>query len=349
MPSQRNLEVTEAPALSKVRYRAAIWTLLILAPVIAEVLTGSTRLSFIFVLIPEVMVWGGGALLCRELVRRWQAGGTSLLLLGLALSIAEEFLIQQTSLAPLPFPGANAAYARAWGINWVYLLFMLGFESVWVVVVPVQVTELIFPRHRAAPWLRTRGLIATCVVFLIGCRIAWYGWTQQARKRLDAAPYHPPLVALVCGVAAILLLILLAWLLRNYGHAESSAGRNAVSAWLPAIAAFILSAGWFHLMGLVFSPHPWWSAARAIVSAVAWGVGSFALFSYLSTARGWGDIHRWAVCFASTLGTMAVTFIGTSTGWSHVDLIGKIVLDTLAAAGFVWLGLRIRSRTPGTA
>ena len=349
MSSQRNLEVAEAPALSKVRYRAAIWTLLILAPVIAEVLTGSTRLSFIYVLIPEVMVWGGGALLCRELVRRWHAGGASLLLLGFALSIAEEFLIQQTSLAPLPFLSANAEYARAWGINWVYFLFMLGFESVFVVVVPVQTTELIFPQHRTSPWLRTRGLIATCIVFLIGCRIAWYGWTQQARKRLNAAPYQPPVAALACGVAAILLLILLAWLLRHYGHAESNAGRKAVTAWLPAIAAFILSAGWFYPLTLVFSPHPGWPAARTVVSAVAWGVGSFALFSYLSAARGWGDVHRWAVCFASTLGTMAVTFVGTSTGWSRVDLIGKIVLDLVAVVGFAWLGVRIRSGSASTA
>ena len=89
------------------RYRGPIWTLLILAPVIGEVLSGSTRLSVLFVLIPEIMVWGGGALLCRELVRRWRAGATSLLLLGLALSIAEEFIIQQTSIAPLPFPGVE--------------------------------------------------------------------------------------------------------------------------------------------------------------------------------------------------------------------------------------------------
>ena len=83
------------------------------------------------------MVCGGCALLCRELVRRWRAGVISLLLLGLALSVAEEFLIQQTSLAPLPFPGINAAYGRYLGVNWVYFLFMLGYESVWVVLVPV--------------------------------------------------------------------------------------------------------------------------------------------------------------------------------------------------------------------
>jgi hypothetical protein len=92
------------------RFAAPIWTLILLAPFIAEVLSGSTRTSILFVFVPEVIVWGVGALLCRELVRRWRAGGVSLLLLGLALSIAEEFIIQQTSLAPLPFPGSHPDY-----------------------------------------------------------------------------------------------------------------------------------------------------------------------------------------------------------------------------------------------
>jgi hypothetical protein len=343
MLEQNPVETVQPPPLSKVRHRGAIWTLLILAPVIAEVLTGSTRLSFIFVLIPEIMVWGGGALLCRELVRRWRGGGPSLLLLGLALSVAEEFLIQQTSLAPLPFPGANAADARAWGVNWVYLLFMLGFESVWVVVVPVQMTELIFPKQRPAPWLHKRGIIVTCVAFLVGCRIAWYGWTQQALKRLNVAPYHPPAVAFVAGAAAILLLIAVAWMLRAYGHAGRDSRRATVTVWLPAIAALVLSAGWFELMGFVFSPHPMWPAARALATGVAWGAVAFALFMYFAAARGWSDIHRWAVCFASTLGIMGVTFVGTS-GWSKLDLVGKIVLNVLACAGFVLLGLHIQRR-----
>lgn len=133
------------------RFAAAIWTLLLLAPFIGELLSGSTRTSILFVYIPEIMVWGVGALLCRELVRRWRAGSVSLVLLGVALSIAEEFIIQQTSLAPLPFPGAHADYGRRWGMNLVYLLFMLGYESVWVVLVPIHATELFFPRQAKHP------------------------------------------------------------------------------------------------------------------------------------------------------------------------------------------------------
>jgi hypothetical protein len=120
-------------------WRAAL-TLAVLSPLIAEVLSGATKFSVLFALVPEILVWGCGALLIREIVRRWQGGWTSMLLLGLGLSIAEEFVIQQTSLAPLPFPGALAHYGRAWGVNWLYFLFMLGYESVWVVLVPVQVT-----------------------------------------------------------------------------------------------------------------------------------------------------------------------------------------------------------------
>lgn len=127
-------------------------TLLLLAPVIAEVLSGATRVSYIIVLVPEIMVWGCGALIIREVVVRWRGGWTSVLLLGLALSIAEEFIIQQTSPAPLPWLGSAPVYGRVWGVNWVYFLFMLGYESVWVVLVPVQVAELIFSERRNDRW-----------------------------------------------------------------------------------------------------------------------------------------------------------------------------------------------------
>ena len=152
-----------APAgTAKKRRIGPVLTLAFLAPFIAEVLSGATRMSVIIALVPEMMVGGGGALLARELVRRWGGRWPSLLMLGLGLSIAEEFIIQQTSLAPLPFPGALGGYGRMWGVNWIYFLFMLGYESVWVVLVPVQVTELLFPERRNDSWLRKWGIVRAC-------------------------------------------------------------------------------------------------------------------------------------------------------------------------------------------
>ena len=88
--------------------RVSIWSraapglsLMILAPLLAEILPGATRFSAIFVLPIEICVWGGGALFIRYAVRRWRLGWRNMLLLALALAVAEECIIQQTSLAPL--------------------------------------------------------------------------------------------------------------------------------------------------------------------------------------------------------------------------------------------------------
>src|SRR5262249_30338834 len=132
--------------------------LLVLAPVVSEVLLGATRISTIFVLVPEVAIWGCGTLIIREAVRRRRGRWVSLWLLGLALAVAEECIIQQTSLAPM-VGLATQEYGRVWGVNGVYLLWALGYESIWVVVLPVTLTEMIFASRRNDRWVGRRGLV----------------------------------------------------------------------------------------------------------------------------------------------------------------------------------------------
>lgn len=325
------------------RLAGPIWTLLVLAPFIGEILSGSTRTSILFVFIPEVMVWGVGALLCRELVRRWRAGGVSLLLLGLTVSVAEEFIIQQTSLAPLPFPGSHADYGRLWGLNLVYLLFMLGYESIWVVVVPVQLTELFFPRQAIQPWLRMRGIIISVIAFLLGSRIAWYGWTQQARPRLHAAPYHPPLTLLALGFALIALLILAAYLVRGLALPKSGDSRTTVPAWVAGVTAFVMGAAWFEVIAQVFVPHPLQPFWAVIAAGVVWAGIAFTLFTRWSSRPSWSEIHRFSAALGATLACMAVPYLTIST-WPKVDAIGKVLFDVLAIVGFLILGRKVFSR-----
>lgn len=329
----------------KTRYAGPIWTLVFLAPLIAEVLSGSTRWSFIFVYVPEVMVWGCGALLCRELVRRWRAGTTSLLLLGMALSVAEEFVIQQTSIAPLPFPGSNADYGRFFGVNWLYFLFMLGYESVWVAVVPVTVTELLFPSRRSQPWLRKIGVTVVCVVFALGSLIAWFTWTQLARPNMHAVLYHPPFIAIASGVAAILLLICLAYALRTAGGemgagADQTPGSPLIT-WAACIAAFVLGCAWFKLIAMLFIPERTPVSIPITVGFVG-ALCSYVLFRALSHTA-WSDMRRWAVSFGATLACMTVTSISTA-GWKHSDFVAKIAIDVLALIVLLWLGVQVRRR-----
>ncbi len=328
---------------SRPRFAAPIWTLLLLSPFIAEVLSGSTRATVLFVYVPEIMVWGVGALLCRELARRWRAGGVSLLLLGLALSIAEEFIVQQTSLAPLPFPGSHPDYGRVWGINLVYLLFMLGYESVWVVLVPVQVTELFFPQRSGRPWLRKRGTIAACVAFAVGSRIAWYGWTQRARPMLHAAPYHPPTCLIAVGLLAITALIALAYLVRGFGKPSPVDQRKTVQAWLGGLTAFVMGSAWWDLISQNFVPKPVQPFWIAILAGLAWAAVAFTLFVWWSSRPAWSEVHRFAAASGATLACMATPYL-TIASWPAIDRAGKMIFDALALVGFILLANKVFAR-----
>src|SRR3954469_8299777 len=190
---------------------APAFTLALLAPTLAEVLPGATRFSAIFVFPIEVCVWGIGAVLIREVVRRKGLGWPSLLLLALVLAIAEECLIQQTSLAPLVIQLKGQVYARAYGVNYVYLLWALMYESVYVVLLPILLAELLFPARRSEGWMNMAGIIVSLVLLTVGCLFAWFTWTQIARTQVfHLAPYNPPLIALLAALIAMLLLVLAA-------------------------------------------------------------------------------------------------------------------------------------------
>ena len=333
------------PGLSRWQRVGPILTLLVLAPVIGEVMSGATRLSYIFVLVPEIMVWGCGTLLIRELVRRWQAGWTSTLLLGFGLAIAEEFIIQQTSIAPLPWLGGRPAYGRVWGVNWPYFAFMLGYEAVWIVLVPIQVTELLFPARRFECWLRRRGRVAAGAVFVFGSFAAWFLWTQQARPNAFHVPaYHPPVVTVISGLAAILLLIVAAYLVRRAGR--TSCPGIPPRPWIGVITAFLLGLPWYALMVLVFGPVRELPLLVPMVGAVIWSAGLFLLIRHWARKSGWQDLHRWALCFGALLVCITGGFLGAST-FSRLDLLAKIILNVLGIACMVLLAARIEKRSVG--
>jgi hypothetical protein len=333
---------TQGLSLSRWQRVAPIATLLVLSPLIGEVMSGATLLSYIIVLVPEIMVWGCGTLMIREAVRRWGGGWTSVLLLGLGLSVAEEFVIQQTSIAPLPWMGANAIYGRVWGINWPYFMFQLGFEAVWIVLIPIQVTELIFVSRRDEPWVHTRGLVISSLVFLAGSFIAWYSWTQRARPfAFHAPPYHPPALLLLLGVAGIVLLSLAAYMARRIGRTSSR--RTPPGPWVVALSTLLLGFPWYGLMVVVFGR--WRDLALWIpmVMASVWGIGAFLLIGRWTTASGWQDRHRWALSFGGLLVCMIAGFLGAG-GWSRMDTIAKAIMNAIAVGWMIILAVRIARR-----
>jgi hypothetical protein len=313
-----------------------------MAPLLAEVLPGATRFSSIFVFPIEMAVWGGGAVMARAVMRSRGLGWGSLLLLGLALAVAEEFLIQQTSVAPMVIRLKGETWARAFDVNYVYLLWALVYESSWVVLIPTLATELIFPDRREETWLNRTGAIVTVALFLIGCFFAWFSWTQIARTKVfHQPPFTPPLHWVLMAIAAIVLLIVSALRLRRPAAPSTL---PAPPPWLLAILSAVWAVLWFGLAVLAFGIAP--QVSPLVAAAVAMLVALLLLFfvpRWASDAS-WNHRHDYALICGGLCGSMAVSFVGF-IGAAPMDLWFKIIADALALIWLLWLGNRVLRRS----
>jgi hypothetical protein len=301
-------------------------TLLVLAPLMAELLPGATRFSAIFVFPVEMAVWGGGAVLIRALVRRRRLGWWGLAWLGLALALAEECLIQQTSLAPLVIQLKHETWARAYGVNYVYLAWALVYETVWVTMLPVLLAERIFPDRRHESWLSRAGAILLLILFLLGSFLAWFSWTQIARVQVfHLPPYTPPVAAVIVSLLAIAAAIGTGLRPPRSGPV----GRAPPAPWLVGLLAAVWAILWYGLCVLAFGIAPHVPPAAAIVGAVALTAGVIALLPHWAAGAGWRRAHDYALILGALIGSMAVSFVGF-IGSADGDLWFKIAADLLA-------------------
>jgi hypothetical protein len=321
-------------------------TLVLMAPLTAEVLPGATRFSSLFVLPVEMCVWGGGALLIRYAVWRWHLGWANMLALALALAGAEECLIQQTSLAPMVLRLKGETYARALGVNYVYFLWALVYEAVFVVILPVHLVELVFPSRREELWVGKAGHLATAGLFFLGSFLAWYSWTQVARPRVFHVPvYTPPLGAMLIAAAAIGALIFVA--LGPYRHALSreSAPLRPPPPWLLGTGGALWAVLWYGLVLLGFGIAPWFPPAAGVGAGLLLAAVILCLLPRWAADPRWRRGHQFGVIFGTMLGSMLAGFIGF-IGSEPLDLYFKILVNLLAVVLMIALGLRTQGRVP---
>lgn len=313
-----------------------------IAPLFAEVLPGATRFSSIFVFPIEMAVWGIGAVMARAVVRSRGLGWWSLLFLGIALAIAEEFIVQQTSVAPLVIRLKGETWARAFGVNYVYLIWALVYESVWVVVLPTLAVELMLPQQRQKPWLSRAGTIVAVLIFLIGCVLAWFSWTQIARTKVfHQPPYAPPMYLVLIALVAIVLLIIAALKIpKRLSERTMRPPRPLLLALMSAVWAAL----WFGLVVLAFGIAP--NVPAGVVVAASLFVVLLLLIFVPPWAAdpSWNRQHDYALIAGGLCGSMAVSFVGFM-GAAPMDLWFKIVVDLLALGWLGWLGKRLLRRS----
>lgn len=331
--------------LSNWQRLAPVATLLMLSPLLAEVMFGSTHLTTLFLLIPQICIYGSATLIIRDLVRRRHRNWLAILLLGIAYAILEECVILQTSVSPVLFGGdPTHIYGWAFGVSWVYLLWALVYESVWAIALPIQLTELIFPDRRSEPWVGKRGLTFAAIAFIVASAIVWYQFTQVGIT--SGGAFEAPLPVVLIALAAAVALGIAAfssWTSKPIARA-ANANRHIPSRGVAGLVAFVLSLVWFILPILVFvGPVPF-SAVIPIGIGVAWAAGALLLINWWMGSPAWQDDQRLSLIIGALMASMLAGFLESGIQLP-VDLVGKLVFNVVAVVMLIYLAGRIHHRT----
>jgi hypothetical protein len=196
---------------------AAVLTLYFLAPMLGEVFSFNTP-PLAFILDPgkfifEPALYGSGALLIREVARRRGLGWPAILVMGAAYGVLEEAVFSH-SWFNASFAGLHslAVYGRAWDTSWVWAFGLTGFHAVFSVAIPILLTEAMYPRVAALPWLNQFWLrvIVVWFIFTVMLGTVLFGFVLSRDKGYT----HPP-QAYLLAIALVFVLFAIGALLRS--------------------------------------------------------------------------------------------------------------------------------------
>ncbi|MGW6198665.1 hypothetical protein ACWF0M_21130 [Kribbella sp. NPDC055110] len=309
---------TTAPRQGRVQRSLPALGLFFLAPLVAEFLLGNIPLTGFFALFGLAPLYGGGAVLIRELVRRRGWGYPSVLLLALAYGVLEEGVTTQSLFNPdyvdqrLLDPG----HIGFLGMGAPWTLLVLGLHTVWSITVPIVLTESMSRRTRE-PWLGKVGLSVYGVLFGFGV-VA----TTVIQLNTDSFVASPAQFAGV-AVAIVALVALAVWVGRR--TPRRTAGR-VPSVLVTGGVVLVLGSAW--MLADDLSHNGWITAAALLLLEVLTAV----LLTVWSRRSGWTQRHSMAAAGGALLTYAWHAFPETPVfdASRTVDLIGNALFALLA-------------------
>jgi hypothetical protein len=285
--------------------------LFFLAPLVAEYLLGDLPITMLSALIAMAPMYGGGALLIREVARRTGRGWPTIVLLALAYGVLEEAFTTQSLFNPnylsLNFHLLQPAYIPVLGMGGWWTVFVLALHTVWSISVPIALVEASVPGKATAPWLGNFGLGVTVFVFAFGIAVT----TMFSYK-------HDPFVAstmqFIAAGAAIVCIVGTAFLIRIADGTVTD--KFVPNPWLAGIAA--LAAGTVFL----FLPPKWGWWAMAAILLLELGIAGAVLA--LSKRKGWTMRHKLALASGAALAYAGHAFLQMPVVGHASVLVAKV-------------------------
>jgi hypothetical protein len=301
--------------------------LAVLAPLIGEYLLGNISIRELPALPFLVPMYGGGALLIREVARRTGRGWVTILILGAAYGVLEPGIFDGSLFNP-SFEGLDftAGYVPALGFSPYYLVHFAVGHAVWSITIPIVLVEALAPGRRATPWLGNVGLAVTAIAYLAG------GLLIQVSMR-DSGDYHTSAVQFigtVLGAAALAVVALWVGGRSPAKPADATAAKPVdAAAAKPAPRPLVVGVGGFVGSSVFFAtPEGWWGLAACVVIIVVAAV----VVARLSRRPGWQQDTWWLDPRRPEIGAPGRHWLALASG----------VLFTYAWGGFVLTWLKYR-------
>jgi hypothetical protein len=306
--------------------------LLVLAPLLGEIVSGHqpplelcNPISVVLLMLP----YGLGALVCRELVRRWNKGWPSLILLAVAYAFYEEAVVVRSFFDP---NWAELDILRPYhllGMNWTYAEMLVHFHVLVSIAAGIYLAEMLYPGRRAEPWLGNRGL-AACIAGLA----LWFpaGWLMTQ--------YVPPWPGYLLSWLAIAALVVAA----RFAPAGVPAPwkKKPPHPVLFLLLGFANMTAFFaatYLLPEIWLPPVWVSVAGlALLDLLTLWI----LLRWSGNGGAWDDRHRLA-WVAGGLGF----FILFNFGSDAEAFAGRSCVGVLAVIGLICAGAFLRRAASG--
>lgn len=143
-----------------------------ISPLVAEFLLGNLPIKLLPALIVLAPMYGGGALLIRETVRRAGRGWPSIVVLGVGYGVFEEAFTTQSLFNPnylhLNLHLLDPAYVAFLGIGARWTIFVITLHAAWSISTSIALVEALAPKTATRPWLGGVGFTVTAVLLCSG-------------------------------------------------------------------------------------------------------------------------------------------------------------------------------------
>jgi len=307
--------------------------LFLLSPVVGELLSGSAPPAEFFTVFGFTvmsLLYGGGAVLARELKIRWKKGVGSLLLIGAAYGIIEEGVMVASFQNPNWMDvGVLGSFGRWMGVNWVWAVELTIYHAIVSITVPVMLVELAYPHRKEEAWLHGRWRQLVPFLFLGDVGIGYFLFAEFTG-------YAPPLPQLVLFIVLSIIFLYLAYLLP--GDWVRRGKREMRSPRYYFMVTFLGSIG----SGFIFGVLPerlGFSGAPILVIFIG-VVLIFGLFRTLASYD-WSQatpLHYHRLLFGSLFIFILFSYLQEMDASRLDDTTGMSIVGTIFLIAFLWLG-----------